>query len=1024
MEKMSNKRFRAIMIPILSVLLVLAIVVTVVANVLGSTLDQFVGRGERHVIVPEGTENWDLDYYGADGETKEEAKEHSFEVANKVVEEGVILLKNNGVLPLAKDSTVTPFGYRYVSPIYSQMASGGSAKWMVGNEITPAEALGETFTINNAAVEKMEQAGTPEGVLEAPGTLAAAGAGSVLGGDNIMYEYPGSLYDDVKADGSVGLVFIGRSGAEGGDTKHDAYADGTPHYLALSQNEREAIRTAKEKCGRVVLILNSPSVMELSPFMAGELEVDAILWTGMPGTQGFTAMAEILCGEVNPSGKTPDIWATDFTADPTYQNFGAFEYSNAPFSTEDILTGLWATADPTGPDHLRFYVEYQEGIYMGYRYYETADEVLDGFTYGTLDGNGAIVTPGAVAYPFGYGLSYTTFKQEIVAFDETDTDIELTVKVTNTGDVAGKEIVQVYFEAPYTQLDEEYFIEKASANLVAFDKTDMLQPNASEEVTLSFRKEDMASYCYTRTNPDDTKGCYFLENGEYEITIRANSHDVLDSETATVAHDIWYDNSNPRQSEIDAQAYMNPDGSLENFAANGGEFVAATNQFQESNDYMCNDTTMLTRTDFTGTFPTTAPNRQKEASQTVLDNMERNFYFDYETDERYGNVPGSIVYTEEYPISDAENGILVSDLRGKSYYAPEYEALLDQIDWAADREAIESILYGSTYGTSAYEALGLVETNASDGDTGLSNVGVSYPCKPIVAATWNAKLAYKMGAAIGQEALVNGVNNWYAPAMNTHRSPFGGRNFEYFSEDGVLAGKLAAQMVSGAGDNGLFCQIKHFFLNDQETCRHLNICTWATEQAMREIYMKPYEITIKEAMMSIKYISDAEGTVSMVKMRAATGVMTALNAIGTHPSTCNYGMLTNVLRGEWGFNGFVISDFDLYYNQPEHNYSLRTGLSAWMSMSKCYSEDYDSAIMRNTMRRALHDLIYAEVNSATYNGVAPGTIVYYTMSPWEIGLIAGSCIVWAGIAAVIVWGAVRFADSKKHPEKYKHKEKI
>ena len=506
MEKMSNKRFRAIMIPILSVLLVLAIVVTVVANVLGSTLDQFVGRGERHVIVPEGTENWDLDYYGADGETKEEAKEHSFEVANKVVEEGVILLKNNGVLPLAKDSTVTPFGYRYVSPIYSQMASGGSAKWMVGNEITPAEALGETSTINNAAVEKMEQAGTPEGVLEAPGTLAAAGAGSVLGGDNIMYEYPGSLYDDVKADGSVGLVFIGRPGQEGTDKKYDGYADGTPHSLALTANEKATIAAAKRICDKVVLVSESAAPMELAPVMSGELEVDAILWISQVGERGFSVVDDILCGDVNPSGRTVDIFATDFTKDPTYQNFGSYHYDNATVTVSSFGNV------PTAPDgtNYRTFVEYQEGIYMGYRYYETADAVDEAFVYGELDGAGAVLTPGAVAYPFGYGLSYTTFEQEITDFSDFGDDITLTVEVKNTGDAAGKEVVQVYYTSPYTKYDAENGIEKSATVLAAFAKTEEIPAGGSASVTLTFAKEDMASYSYAHQNKDGTRGCYIL----------------------------------------------------------------------------------------------------------------------------------------------------------------------------------------------------------------------------------------------------------------------------------------------------------------------------------------------------------------------------------------------------------------------------------------------------------------------------------------------------------------------------------
>lgn len=599
MEKMSNKRFRAIMIPILSVLLVLAIVVTVVANVLGSTLDQFVGRGERHVIVPEGTENWDLDYYGADGETKEEAKEHSFEVANKVVEEGVILLKNNGVLPLAKDSTVTPFGYRYVSPIYSQMASGGSAKWMVGNEITPAEALGETFTINNAAVEKMEQAGTPEGVLEAPGTLAAAGAGSVLGGDNIMYEYPGSLYDDVKADGSVGLVFIGRPGQEGTDKKYDGYADGTPHSLALTANEKATIAAAKRICDKVVLVSESAAPMELAPVMSGELEVDAILWISQVGERGFSVVDDILCGDVNPSGRTVDIFATDFTKDPTYQNFGSYHYDNATVTVSSFGNV------PTAPDgtNYRTFVEYQEGIYMGYRYYETADAVDEAFVYGELDGAGAVLTPGAVAYPFGYGLSYTTFEQEITDFSDFGDDITLTVEVKNTGDAAGKEVVQVYYTSPYTKYDAENGIEKSATVLAAFAKTEEIPAGGSASVTLTFAKEDMASYSYAHQNKDGTRGCYILEAGEYAVELKKNSHDVIDSRTVTISSTKYFEGEDLRESDRDAQSALDEDGNPLPFPAAGAdaEYKAVSNLFQDSTDYMLR-TGIFSRSDWEGTL--------------------------------------------------------------------------------------------------------------------------------------------------------------------------------------------------------------------------------------------------------------------------------------------------------------------------------------------------------------------------------------------------------------------------------------
>lgn len=643
MEKMSNKRFRAIMIPILSVLLVMAIVVTVVANVLGSTLDQFVGRGERHVIVPEGTENWDLDYYGADGETKEEAKEHSFEVANKVVEEGVILLKNNGVLPLAKDSTVTPFGYRYVSPIYSQMASGGSAKWMVGNEITPAEALGETFTINNAAVEKMEQAGTPEGVLEAPGTLAAAGAGSVLGGDNIMYEYPGSLYDDVKADGSVGLVFIGRPGQEGTDKKYDGYADGTPHSLALTANEKATIAAAKRICDKVVLVSESAAPMELAPVMSGELEVDAILWISQVGERGFSVVDDILCGDVNPSGRTVDIFATDFTKDPTYQNFGSYHYDNATVTVSSFGNV------PTAPDgtNYRTFVEYQEGIYMGYRYYETADAVDEAFVYGELDGAGAVLTTGAVAYPFGYGLSYTTFEQEITDFSDFGDDITLTVEVKNTGDAAGKEVVQVYYTSPYTKYDAENGIEKSATVLAAFAKTEEIPAGGSASVTLTFAKEDMASYSYAHQNKDGTRGCYILEAGEYAVELKKNSHDVIDSRTVTISSTKYFEGEDLRESDRDAQSALDEDGNPLPFPAAGAdaEYKAVSNLFQDSTDYMLR-TGIFSRSDWEGTFPHVTSRVKSADAETLAlfeGNIENNF--DPLTDPEYGNVPGSKVYS-------------------------------------------------------------------------------------------------------------------------------------------------------------------------------------------------------------------------------------------------------------------------------------------------------------------------------------------------------------------------------------------
>ncbi len=1034
--KMSNRRFRAIMIPILCVVLVLAIIVTVVMNMLGSTMDQFTGRGDRVVTTPEGTEDWDLDYYDANGETAEEAKEHSFEVANEVVKEGVILLKNDGVLPLEKGSEVTPFGYRYISPIYSQMASGGSAKWMVGNEVTPAAALAETFDVNNAAVDKMEAAGDPEGVLEAPGTLPAASAGSVLGGDNIMYEYPGSLYDGVTAKGSVGLVFIGRPGQEGTDKKYDGYADGTPHSLALTANEKATIAAAKRACDKVVLISESAAPMELAPVMSGELEVDAILWISQVGERGFSVVDDILCGDVNPSGRTVDIFATDFTKDPTYQNFGAFYYDNATVVVSSY--GNTPTA-PDGVSNYRAYVEYQEGIYMGYRYYETAAVEDEDFVYGTLDGEGAIATPGAVAYPFGYGLSYTTFEQEITDFSAAGDNVTMTVEVTNTGDVAGKEVVQVYYTSPYTAYDEQNGIEKSATVLVAFAKTEEIPAGGSATVTLSFAKEDMASYSYAHVNGDGTKGCYILEAGDYAVELKSNSHDVIDSRTVTIAATEYYEGDNMRDSDRDAQSALDENGAPLSFPAAGidAEYKAVSNLFQDSTDYMLR-TGIMTRSDWEGSFPNVTSRTKSADEQTLAlyeGNIENNF--DPETDPEYGNVPGSKVYAEEAPVSGADNGLSLIDMRGKDYYDENWDLLLDQIDWEANGASIITALCGCAYNSPAIEDIGLPLTSIQDGVNGIKVPGTTsgydmeqsatFGMMPLLSATWNVDLIEDVGEAIGREGLAHGIHGLYAPALNLHRSPFGGRVFEYFSEDPLLTGKLAKAWIEGAASAGMTTYIKHFAGNDQETNRDKLGSTWADEQTMRELYFKAFEIPVKEAMVEIDYIADAEGNHATRTMRACTGIMSAQMNLGAIPAHANWALQQELLRGEWGFLGTITTDYWFWPVNNLRDLIFRTGGDIYLCMGipgMIDVVDKTSPTALNVFREKVKNLAYTVVNSNAMQDLCAGAIISYGMSPWAVWLLVADIAVGVLLVAGVVWIVLRARDEKKHPEKYKRKEKI
>lgn len=1031
--KMSNRKFRVILIPILSIIVVLALVVNVVCNMMASTLDTYAGKGENYISTPSNAQGMDGNYYHTLYSNNKESTEGAYAVAKRVAEEGSVLLKNNGVLPLAAGSNVMPFGRAYLSPVYGQLTSGGSAKWVI-DPVTPEQGL-NAYAINNTAADLMRSAPDSEGLMEAPGTQAAGEAGSMLGGDCKIYEYDPAIYDELTATrDTTGIVFVTRSGQEGQDQKYDAYSDGTPHYLALCENEKGAIRAAKKTCGSVVVVLVTSAPMELAPLMEGELEADAILWVGHPGERGLSTLSDLLSGVVNPSGRTVDIYPADFTKDPSYQNLGEFSYSNLKVTKPGYTPGSEST-------YQRLYTEYQEGVYMGYRYYETADFMDDGFVYGELDGQGAFAISGAVCYPFGYGLSYTTYQQELLDISEKNGQITAQVKVTNTGNVAGREVVQLYYTAPYTDVDIQNKIEKPIVNLIAFGKTGTLEPGASEAIELTFAKEDMASYCYTHQNPNGTTGCYFLEDGEYVISLRANSHDVIDETVVTQNGAVWYDGSDDvhiRQREKDAQSGRNIDGTLIGTPANpeATGWTNATNQFQASSDYMNTDSVILSRADWAGTQPQTAPGRTKEISQQFANQLGIETSFDANTDPTFGNVEGSLVYTAQAPTSNAKNGLVLSQLRGLDYYDPKWDDLLDQIDWDGDKNGILLSFVGAAYTTGAISSIGLPPTVEMDGANGLKVNGMteggngydmtqssSFGFAPLMAATWDVELIYEVGAAFGQESLQNGINGWYCPAINLHRSVFNGRVFEYYSEDPMLSGKLAAAVISGAGDQGMFCYVKHFALNDTETGRDKLTNFWADEQTMRELYLRPFEIAVEEAVMTIRYYGES-GNIMEKTMRAATAIMPAQNCAGTTVGHANYPLLNNVLREEWGFQGMVVSDYWVWADNALRDLCLRTGCDTYLCMHMPMMwnlGDYDSPTARSVMRNAIHNICYTVVNSNTMQGIAPGAVMKTSMSPWMKILIAADVIIALLIVGGVTWIAFRTKQEKANPELFKKK---
>lgn len=1048
--RMSHKRFLAITIPILSVVSVLTVVVTVVAGMFERTLDQFLSRGERVITTPKGTENWDLDYYKSKGETEQQAKENAYKVAEEITKEGVILLKNNGVLPLAKQSTVTPFGYRYVNPIYGQLTSSGSGKW-TDDPITPQAALEKSFTINDSAVKKMKAAKDPTGLKEAAGTIEAATSGSALGGDNLLYEYPGSIYSDLPSSDSTALVFIGRPGQEGTDKKYDGYEDGTPHCLALTQNEKDTIRAAKKACGKVVLISESANPLELAPVMSGELEVDGIIWASHVAEKGFTQVCDILSGDVNPSGRTVDIFSTDFTKDPSYLNIGKFYYDNDEIRTyphdED--------ADSNGDGKVyRRYQEYNESVYMGYRYYETKATLDSSFKYGKLNDKGAIVESGAVAYPFGYGLSYTSFTQKITDFKTTGDEISVTVNVKNIGTKPGKDVVQLYYTSPYTDYDKTNGIEKPTTQLGAFAKTKLLNANEDENITLTIDKEDMASYSYAHVNSDSSKGCYILESGNYTIDLKKNSHDVIESRSFSIDSTSYFEGQNLRKKDKDAQSELDEDGKSLNFPAKDptGDYTPVSNLFQDSTDYMLRQGNLLSRKAGNLTLPE-KPAGTKHADDTTVSLYKGQtgieWTFDVEKDSELGNVESSKVYKKDMPEYNANQDLSVIDLRGKSYYDSNWDLLLNQIDWSNENnvKSIVNELLGCAYSSPEMKEISLPKMSLQDGVNGVKipdgtnyNMPASstFPMMPLVSATWNVDLVKKMGNAIGREGLAHNIQGLYAPAINLHRGPFCGRVFEYFSEDPLLSGQLARYEIEGAADAGMVMYVKHFAGNDQETGRSNLMSVWIDEQTFRELYLKPFEIAVKESKTNIDYIKDENGTHANKTIRACMGVMSAQMNLGAVPGHANYALQTSLLRDEWGFTGTITTDYWFWVNFTGSNEKenklrdliFRSGADLYLCMDVssflpgATVVDKTSSTAINTYRRCIKNVAYTAANSAAMQGICAGTLISYKMSPWKVVLIIVDVLIGLAVAGGVVWIVLRSLDYKKHPENYKQKQKV
>lgn len=827
-------------------------------------------------VTPVGSTTGHLENDGKfylDYETVEEEQKAAHDHNIKLGEEGFVLLKNeNNALPMVDEKNITLLGVNSYEMIYSTIGSGAGTVSSNGYEVTTLQ-------------QSMERAGYNVNRR----VMSMYGLQRSLSTDEHMLELDMSYYTPAVVQtyngyNDAAVVTLSRIGSEGGDIlAHDApgHSDPDEHALQLQDNEVELIRHAKEHFDKVIVLINSSNILQIPELAEAKtddnLGVDAILWIGNPGNDAQDAIGRILRGTVNPSGKTVEVWEKDFTEGPTWTNFGSNEQNKNPDGTR--MDAFMYAPDGTTDTGYR-QLEYREGIYMGYRYYETlyadAAEADKDEAYSN------------VLYPFGYGLSYTTFDWELSTDIAPTADITaanqtvtIRVKVTNTGDVAGKDVVQVYSNPPYT----EGGIEKAAANLMGFAKTDMLEPGESQTVQVRFAAQDLASFDWNDANDNDFKG-YELEAGDYTISANRDSHTPVVSVKRTVKDTILC------KTDLHTGATIEP-VFVDNF---GSLDYSTVNESLEAN--------MISRANGL-TQPAPVSKADRTLTQDQLDHYDL-----FETYRSYQDSPDDPWYVSEVPegwtqaVSHEPDGsdvtIKISEMAGVDYTAPTIEGgvvtlatdadskkwntFMNQLTW---EELWGLVQYGG--GSEAVPAAGVEKNNSPEGSIQM-NGGTLWPCAPIMAATFNVELARKTGELIGNEALFKGTTHWNGPGMNTHRSPLGGRNYEYYSQDGVHSARIAEAIVGGVASKGLTCYAKHMFLNDQETYRNIGggVFTWATEQVIREIYAKPFE--------------------AIAKQGHTTGYMSAFNRLGEVNCAVNYALHYDLSRDEWGFKGIYMTD--------------------------------------------------------------------------------------------------------------------
>lgn len=845
------------------------------------------------------------------------------ELAKEVQSEAITMLKNDDSNLLLSGKKVNVFGWGSTNPVYGGTGSGSMSKQY--KTVSLLDGMKQAGLKTNTELSKLYtdyRKDRPEvGMFAQDWTLPEVPA----------KQYSDKLVSDAKDFSDEAVVVLTRVGGEGADLPTDMKAKGITYknnskdyddfqkgesFLQLSKTERDMIDLVTSNFKKVTLVYNGANTFQFD-FLNDYPQIQSVVWCPPAGQTGFSALGEVLAGETNPSGKTSDTFLKDLTKSVSYNNFGKFEYTNMADKAAKYkgFTGDDVTAIPG-------FVNYSEGIYVGYKFYETASD------------EGLINYDDTVAFPFGYGLSYTSSDQKLDSVKYKGGKVTVTATVTNTGDKAGKDVVEAYYNPPYT----DGGIEKASKNLAGFEKTKEPQPGESQKVTVKFDDDDMASYDYKGAK------AYVLEKGDYDISIQSDSHHVIDHKAITVKDTVTYDS----------------DSNTHN-----GDKTVATNQF----DDVAGDVTYLSRADHFANYKeaTAAPTNFK-----MSDKAKETFYNNSNYDPKKFDKD-----SDKMPTTGAKNGLKLSDMYGKDYDDADWDKLLDQLTF----DDMDNLIANGGYGTQAVKSVGKIQLTDADGPASLNNnftgVGsIGFPASTAFACTWNKDLAKQFGEMIGDMAHDMHVAGWYAPAMNIHRNAFSGRTFEYFSEDSLLSGVMASSEISGAKSKGVYSFMKHFALNDQETKRTEMLCTWTNEQAMREIYLKPFEMSVKEG--------------------GAQAVMSSFNYIGNTYAGADSALLQTVLRGEWGFKGFVLTDYFGGYGYQNADQEVRAGNDSMLATTKITNHITDkSATSVKAMRQAAHNILYTAANSWQYANGEPKVATPI----WKTAMY----VAW-GVTAVLVIG--------------------